>query len=296
MVSSPAPVHRRRYSDEFKPEADSTKQISELDRFQADLQRLKRHYGSIKNYFNSGNGKLYTAIERATGETIILKEIPKRSSARYELDGKLCCREIYYHYKAAKVSKRVVRPLNWFERKHSFVLAMEKPEGYSDVHEICRAYAPIDHASCYKITVQIARAVAELRDGGMYHLDIKPDNIMMHMKTLEVKLIDFGCAASLEEIALSDDNAGTDIYMPPEWTEDDAFIAEPAAVWSVGACFYILSVGEWCIDEDNYLQRCSDAEEHLPKDAVDIIDQALNADPFDRVKLDDLIVHLNALL
>ena len=51
----------------------------------------------------------------------------------------------------------------------------------------------------------------------------------MQMKTLEVKLIGFGWtkSASLDKIALSDDNAGTDIYMPPEWTEDDVLSPSP---------------------------------------------------------------------
>ena len=34
---------------------------------------------------------------------------------------------------------------------------------------------------------------------GMIHSDIKPDNIMVHPKTLKVRIIDFGCAIIIDK-------------------------------------------------------------------------------------------------
>jgi len=70
-----------------------------------------------------------------------------------------------------------------------------------------------------KMMCRLARAVRCLHDHGMVHLDIKPDNILVHPSTGEIRLIDFGIACDREGKIrkCSDKGAFTRPYMPPQF-------------------------------------------------------------------------------
>ena len=48
------------------------------------------------------------------------------------------------------------------------------------------------------------------------HRDVKDENILLNSKTMQVKLIDFGCGTRLRDANYTE-FAGTPEFYPPEW-------------------------------------------------------------------------------
>ena len=72
------------------------------------------------------------------------------------------------------------------------------------------------------ILYKTAEVVRFLHHKKLYHRDIKPDNIMVNLKTKAIKLIDFGTAKlASKTVAFTKNASGTTIYMAPEFWDVD---------------------------------------------------------------------------
>jgi serine/threonine protein kinase len=76
--------------------------------------------------------------------------------------------------------------------------------------------SPYDKLECF---AQLLEAVALLRQHGIWHRDIKPDNILVRSSDPPgVMLTGFECASNAMDIAY-DDKTGTGHYLAPEQVE-----------------------------------------------------------------------------
>ena len=126
--------------------------------------------------------------------------------------------EIYYHFKAAAndQSDVIVRPITWLEKKSSFVLVMEHIQKSCDLFDLTQKYGALKEEQVRIIFGQIIEMVEVLQKSGISHRDIKDENIIIDLTTLQVKLIDFGCATTDFEGEYTD-FSGTPEFYPPEF-------------------------------------------------------------------------------
>ncbi|MCT7991222.1 trifunctional serine/threonine-protein kinase/ATP-binding protein/sensor histidine kinase [Laspinema olomoucense] len=107
---------------------------------------------------------------------------------------------------------------------------------------------PLSIADFLYIGIQIADALEALYQNRIIHKDIKPDNILIHPLTKQVKVTDFSISSRLpkESLTLVNPNAleGTLAYISPEQTgRMNRFIDYRTDFYSLGVTFYELLTG-----------------------------------------------------
>lgn len=96
--------------------------------------------------------------------------------------------------------KHVLKLLEWFEVPSSFILVLERPVPCLDLWEFCKLQGGrLPEPTAQKIMRQVVLAARHCCDHGVFHRDIKLENILVHLTTLEVKLIDFGCGDLMKD-------------------------------------------------------------------------------------------------
>ncbi|CAG7832990.1 unnamed protein product, partial [Allacma fusca] len=107
----------------------------------------------------------------------------------------------------------------------------------------------------------VAYAIAFVHDKGYLHADIKPNNMMVNMRTGRVYLCDFGITRYLGNMDIhtyatnfTDNFGGTLLYVAPECLKQDkdkrylrpTFKSD---VWSLGASFYEIFTEKYLFDD-----------------------------------------------
>jgi serine/threonine protein kinase len=219
-----------------------------FERISADELRLKHEFQATHLLMQSANGVLYTGNLISTGTSIILKQIPRKNVPKWvSMDGHLVPAEIGYHfesYKSAKNPSVICEPIAWLEKKSSFVLVLEKiGSDCLDLFELSKKYGAIMEEPAKIIFGQLLDIWENLNESEICHRDLKDENIIINIATLECKLIDYGCATKL---TVSDEKnfAGTPEFYPPEWFAKNCFQHESLNSWSMGTILFILLTGQ----------------------------------------------------
>lgn len=87
----------------------------------------------------------------------------------------------------------------FYEMKNYFVIVMEKPEHVQDLFDFITEKGALDEETSRKFFHQIVETLIAIHKNGVVHRDIKDENILIDLKTGELKLIDFGSGAFLRD-------------------------------------------------------------------------------------------------
>ncbi|MEM8505750.1 MAG: AAA family ATPase [Cyanobacteria bacterium P01_D01_bin.1] len=140
----------------------------------------------------------------------------------------------------------------------------------------------IDLSLFLSIAVQICDVLSHIHQNNIIHKDIKPDNILIHPDTKQVKLIDFSLASNLpqeQEGVQPKGLEGTLAYLSPEQTgRMNRGVDYRSDFYALGVTFYELITGQLPFQSEDSLAlvHCHIAKEPLAP-------QALNADIPDMV-------------
>lgn len=121
---------------------------------------------------------------------------------------------------------------------------MEKPSFSIDLFELSRTCGAITEDPARIIFRQIIETCQNLHALGVLHRDIKDENILINTETLEIKMIDFGCAVEYDAFAEYHEPCGTPEFFPPEVFTERKYRAESSSVWTLGTLLYVLLLGD----------------------------------------------------
>ncbi|XP_058253400.1 serine/threonine-protein kinase pim-1-like [Hemibagrus wyckioides] len=160
-----------------------------------------------------------------------------------------------------KVSKplpcdNVLELIEWFEMSDCYILVLERPSPCMDLQQFLKHHdGRLSEALAQKIMSQVVKAARHCCQAGVFHGDIKAENLLINPDTLDVKLIDFGCGALLSDTPYTE-YEGTWSISPPEWVCDGEYFGYPATIWSLGVLLFYLVCGHMPFhNEDDIFYR-----------------------------------------
>jgi len=89
----------------------------------------------------------------------------------------------------------VVHLIDHFEQLDCFLIVMERPTPSEDLFDYITRRGALPEAQARDILRQTITTLTAVHDAGVYHRDIKDENMLIDSETGRIRLIDFGSAA-----------------------------------------------------------------------------------------------------
>merc|ERR1711953_747470 len=237
-----------------------------------------------------GFGTVFAAIRKRDKMQVAVKEVYKAKIIKKTTDGKTPL-EVALMEQVQNV-EGVIRILDFFEMPESFLIVMEKFH-CQDLFDYISERGALSEAKARLMFSQLLDTVLMCHNNGVLHRDIKDENILIDVKTEQIKLIDFGSGTYLHD-GLYNDFEGTRVYAPPEWIKYRRYTADGLTVWSLGILLHDMLCGDIPFETDSQivlgLPDWGD-DSRLSAECRDLLTSCHHTDPTQRTPLEDLPNH-----
>ncbi|CAI5637418.1 serine/threonine-protein kinase pim-2 [Oreochromis niloticus] len=186
----------------------------------------------------------------------------------------------------------VIRMLEWFEVEgRGFLLVMERPLHCQDLFDLITERGALSESLSLRIFHQVVAALQFIHSRGIVHMDIKDENIVVNMMTMDIKIIDFGSGALLKD-GMYSEFQGTRAYSPPEWIASKSYKAVPLTVWSLGVLLFGMVCGDIPFENDDEIYKaCPRFTRPVSTGCQSLIHWCLSFQPEDRPILKEILSH-----
>jgi hypothetical protein len=153
-------------------------------------------------------------------------------------------------------------------------------------------YAPVSENTTHKIITQLVNAAQACYNLHILHRKIRPSNILINTKTLQVKLHNFDTACSFD-----DDFFDAPLWpniAPPEYLTTKTYTADGHYVWTIGLILYELLFNTKPFEStESIITKSCLASTRKPIDinALVLVGWMLNKNPLQRIHLWEIPNH-----
>lgn len=265
----------------------ASKSITHTDGVGAMMEEFKTKYEVTGIIGRGGGGTVYSGYRRSDKLSVAIKQVPKQKIKRWgTIFGFKVPIEFDLLNRVQQRHHSIIEMMDWYERRTSYVMVMERPPHSTDLFEYINRKGSIAENNARFIMKQLIEVMIICFKEDVFHRDIKDENIMINYHTYEVKLIDFGCGTNLKKSDYTE-FAGTPEFYPPEWFNERRYVAEPQTVWSLGVLLWAILYGEVPFQDEQAIKDYTGSIIHiaisntriiLSEDALRFLQKALHYD------------------
>lgn len=238
-----------------------------------------------------GFGIVYSGIRNRDGLQVAIKHIAKAKIKDWgQVGGERIPMEVRLMDIVSSLPG-VVALIEYFERQDSYIIVMERPEPCKDLFDFITEKGLLEEQLARNFFRQVVETVIACHEKGVIHRDIKDENLLVDLKTLKLKLIDFGSGSFLK-VGFYTDFDGTRVYAPPEWIRISKYEGEAATVWSLGILLYDMVCGDIPFETDEQICQAElRFRVRLSPECQELICQCLRVQANQRLKLQEILAH-----
>ncbi len=234
---------------------------------------LAGRYEVLRRIGEGGMGAVYEAKHTLIGKRVAVKVLLEKFVAQSDFVARL----LQEARLASSIGHENIVDVTDFgttDDGRSFVV-MEFLDGES-LAELAMREAPLPIERSLRIARQVASALGAAHAKGIFHRDVKPENIYLVQRgdTDFVKVVDFGISKAVkpggdegpETYRLTHTGLllGTPLYMSPEQARGSEDLDFRVDIWALGVLLYECLTGEVPFRANNYLQIISQVLTHEP--------------------------------
>jgi tRNA A-37 threonylcarbamoyl transferase component Bud32 len=236
---------------------------------------LAGRYEVLRRIGEGGMGAVYEAKHTVIGKRVAVKVLLEKFHAKSDFVARL----LQEARLASSIGHENIVDVTDFgttDDGRSFVV-MEFLDGES-LADLARREAPLPIERSLRVARQAASALGAAHAKGIFHRDVKPENIYLIRRGEAdfVKVVDFGISKAVKPGGVDDGNGesyrlthtglllGTPLYMSPEQARGDEDLDHRVDIWALGVLLYECLTGEVPFRANNYLQIISQVLTHEP--------------------------------
>ncbi|XP_026492682.2 obscurin isoform X6 [Vanessa tameamea] len=200
-------------------------------------QNFSERYSFISELWRGKFSIVVKGVDKTTDSVVVAKILEVRPETEIQVQREFNCLRKLRH-------ERISNLLGAYQIPGSPVAALilEKLQG-ADVLTYLSSRHDYSEQMVATIITQALDGLQYLHWRGYCHLDLQPDNVVMaSVRSIQVKLIDFGSAHRVTKLGTSVPQVGELEYKAPEIINDEAAYPQ-TDIWSLGVLAYILLSG-----------------------------------------------------
>eukprot|EP00267_Zea_mays_P044282 XP_020396469.1 CBL-interacting protein kinase 31 isoform X1 [Zea mays] len=263
----------------------------------ASLRAKRRRLGKYELGRTIGEGtfaKVRVAKNMDTGDHVAIKILDKakvhKNKLAEQIRREICTMKLIQH-------PNVVRLYEVMGSKARIYIVLEFVMG-GELHDIIATSGRLKEDEARRYFQQLINAVDYCHSRGVYHRDLKLENLLLDVAG-NLKISDFGLSALSDQVkndGLLHTTCGTPNYVAPEVIDDKGYDGALADLWSCGVILFVMLAGCLPFEDDNMAslyKKISGAQFTCPSwfsaGAKRLINRILDPNPSTRITIPQVL-------